>query len=360
MKKINKFFNISNLNEEEGEIKVYGEIAKYPWKEYGETSAFLFTEELNLLKNVKRINLRINSPGGNVFEAQTMYNSLKQFAKDRGIEVVTFIEGVAASAATLLALAADKIKIGEGCLFMIHNPSICTSGYSNELRKAADLLDKIKENILDIYEKKSSLSREDIAQKMNEETWFTAKEAVEVGFADEIETFEEVKNNITNIMNCSCLKNYKNIEKLENYKKEGGLIMDFENFKKNNLENLEKYKNDILKMYNMDFNIENIKKECAENAISKERTRVNNLLNVKIFNEKQKEEIYEAIRNGDTADKVIIKFYNSDAYSANSIIDKIEKEKDENGINNIGEGDDDKINGENEIINAALSMMRRN
>lgn len=354
----NKFFSIKNINEKEGEIKVYGEITKYPWKEYGETSALLFTEELNLLKDVKRINLRINSPGGSVFEAQTMYNSLKQFAKDRGIEIVTFIEGVAASAATFLALAADKVKIGEGCLFMIHNPSTYASGYSNELRKAADLLDKIKENILDIYEKKSSLSREDIAQKMDEETWFTAKEAVEAGFADEIETFEEVKNNITEIIDCNCLKTYKNIEKITNLasevknKEKGGKLMTLEELKNTHKEQLEEYKKEIL---NGAANSEYIKNIINE-AVINERKRIENLLNIKTFNKKQEEEVKKAMFEEPKDSKdLIVEFYNSEAFKANEEIEKIKDEAEKSGLDKVQETPiPNPENKDEAILNAAL------
>lgn len=363
----NKFFTITNLSEKEGEIKVYGEITKWAWQEYGETNALLFNEELKQLKDVEKIKLRINSPGGSVFEAQTMYNSLKQFAKDNEITIESFIEGVAASAATFLALAGDTVKIGEGCLFMIHNPSTYSSGMSGDLRKAADLLDKVKETILDIYMKKSSLTREELSQKMDDETWFSAKEALEAGFVDSIETFEDVQNNITSILDCKCLETYKHLERItnsiptvsknsiENKEHEGGKKVMPKNLQelKNTHKNLmDEHEQEVLKNAATSDYIKNLIQE----AVNAERTRIETLSNVKTFNKKQDEAVKNAMfKEPKDSKELIVEFYNSDAYKANDEIENIEKEKAAAGLNNITEETpiNDKELSE-EIINAAL------
>lgn len=361
-----KFFTITNISEKEGEIKVYGEITKWAWKEYGETNALIFNEELKQLKDVEKIKLRINSPGGSVFEAQTMYNSLKQFAKDNEITIEAFIEGVAASAATFLALAGDTVKMGEGCLFMIHNPSTYSSGMSDDLRKAADLLDKVKETILDIYLKKSSLTREELSQKMDDETWFSAKEALEAGFIDSIETFEDVQNNITSILDCKCLETYKNLERItnlaptinaiENQSTEGGRkvmpknLQELKNMHKNLM---DEHEQEVLKNAAGSDYIKNL----IQDAVNQERGRIKALSGVKTFNKKQEDAVNKAMFEEPRDSKdLIVEFYNSDAYKANEEIDNIEKDKEKNGINNIAEVPpvDDK-NLDEDIVNAALS-----
>lgn len=367
MSKRTKFFTISNLSDKEGEIKVYGEITKWAWQEYGETNALLFNEELKQLKDVEKIKLRINSPGGSVFEAQTMYNSLKQFAKDNEITVESFIEGVAASAATFLALAGDTVKMGEGCLFMIHNPSTYSSGMSDDLRKAADLLDKVKETILDIYLKKSSLTREELSQKMDDETWFSAKEALEAGFVDSIETFEDVQNNITSILDCKCLETYKHLERItnsvptvpknsiENKDPEGGKKVMPKNLQelKNTHKNLmDEHEQEVLKNAATSDYIKNLIQE----AVNAERTRIETLSSVKTFNKKQEEAVKNAMfKEPRDSKELIVEFYNSDAYKANGEIEKTEEEKAAVGLNNITEQSpiDDKELDET-IINAAL------
>ena len=195
----NNFFEIKNLSENTAEIRIYGTITKWAWEEYGEVSSANFAKELQKLKNVSHINLRVNSPGGDVFEASAIYNLLKDFAKVNNIQITGYIDGLAASAASFLILCASKIVMGIGALFMIHNPLTYAYGNSIELQKQIKLLDTVKESILDIYCTKSKLSREEIAEKMNNEKWFRANEALEAGFVDEIVENDNSLENIKNI-----------------------------------------------------------------------------------------------------------------------------------------------------------------
>ena len=197
----NKFFEIKNLSENTVEIRIYGTITKWADKEYGQVSSASFAKELENYttsrsiisatsgydyeeifreiaeeekelenyKNVSQINLRINSPGGDVFEASTIYNLLKDFAKVNNIQITGYIDGLAASAASFLVLCASKVVMGIGALFMIHNPLTYAYGNTTELQKQIQLLDTVKESILDIYCTKSKLNREEIAEKMNNE-----------------------------------------------------------------------------------------------------------------------------------------------------------------------------------------------
>ncbi|MGL5122582.1 MAG: head maturation protease, ClpP-related, partial [Fusobacteriaceae bacterium] len=183
-----------------GEIKVFGDIARYTWIE-SDCSAKSFTDQLENLKGCEEITLRINSNGGSVYEAVAMFNSFRRFTKENNITTTTYIEGMAASAASYLALASSKVYMGVGCKFMIHNPATYSGGTSNDFRKVAEQLDAVKEDILDIYMEKTKLTREEISAYMDEEKYFSTKEAIETGFVDaEVALSEkDLKNNIKNM-----------------------------------------------------------------------------------------------------------------------------------------------------------------
>jgi len=123
----------------------------------------------------------INSPGGLVFQGIDIFH---QLAAIEGITVR--IQGLAASIASVIALAGSRVEIARGSMMMIHNPWNVAMGDAQELRKSADVLDQIKESILDIYQAKTGQEREFLTEIMDEETWLTADEAVEFGFADAV------------------------------------------------------------------------------------------------------------------------------------------------------------------------------
>lgn len=137
--------------------------------------------DLEALGDVSDINVRINSPGGNVWDGIAIFNLLKQHKAQVHVQ----IDGIAASAASLIAMAGDLITMGEGSMMMIHNPWTIAIGDSNNLRKDADRLEKIEDQFVDIYAKRSGGKPDDIAMMMDAETWFTAAEAVKNGFAEE-------------------------------------------------------------------------------------------------------------------------------------------------------------------------------
>lgn len=130
---------------------------------------------------VKTIRLRLNSPGGSVFEGTAIYNVLKQHPA----RVLVNIDGMAASMASVVAMAGDEIEMGEGAYLMVHDPiGSVWKGDSTELREMADLLDKMKDQLVGIYSRRTGRTEEDIRQLMAEETWMTATEAVAEKFAD--------------------------------------------------------------------------------------------------------------------------------------------------------------------------------
>lgn len=131
--------------------------------------------------------LRINCPGGDVFAMQAIMNALRA-AKDRGVQVMAQIDGVAASAATGIASICDEVVMGQGTQYMIHNSQGMAMGDRNELRALADLMEKVDGGMLDAYMAKSGKPEATIRGWMDAETWFTAEQAVDNGFADRVNT----------------------------------------------------------------------------------------------------------------------------------------------------------------------------
>ena len=130
------------------------------------------------------LEIRINSPGGDVFEGFTIYNALKNYKGN----ITTYIDGLAASMASIICLAGSKVIIAENAMIMIHNPSMSSYGESKDLRKNAELLDKIKAVMLDGYLKKTNIDRNALIGLLDAETWFNSKEALDNGFVDSIDT----------------------------------------------------------------------------------------------------------------------------------------------------------------------------
>lgn len=128
------------------------------------------------------IHLRINSPGGSVFAARAMEQALR----DHPAKVIAHIDGLAASAATFIAMGADEVVMNKGSLFMIHKAWTGCWGNSDDLRTEADLLDKIDGTLIQTYADRTGQSAEQIGEWMAAETWFTAQEAMDAGFADSI------------------------------------------------------------------------------------------------------------------------------------------------------------------------------
>lgn len=128
------------------------------------------------------IHLRINSPGGSVFAARAMEQALREHKA----KIVVHIDGLAASAATFIAMAGDEIVMGKGAMFMIHKAWTGMWGNAEDLRKEADLLDKIDGTLAQTYAERTGVEQQQISDWMAAETWFTAQEAVEHGFADRV------------------------------------------------------------------------------------------------------------------------------------------------------------------------------
>ena len=170
-----KWYNIQNKSEGIADIYIFDEIGTYG------ITAQEFITDIKDLKDTP-INLRINSLGGDVFDGMAMYNVIKR----REAKTTVYIEGIAASIATIVALGADEVVMAENSLFMIHNAWGGTMGESKDMRKTADTLDKITGELTDIYMKKTGLSYDALAEMMDEETWLNADEAYKLRFIDTI------------------------------------------------------------------------------------------------------------------------------------------------------------------------------
>ncbi|CEG23133.1 ATP-dependent Clp protease proteolytic subunit 1 [Planococcus massiliensis] len=176
MKKVERQFKaVKNEATNATELTIYGVIGDSWWED--SVSAADVDEALQSISGDIVINL--NSPGGDAFEGIAIYNRLK---KHDG-KVTINVDGWACSAASVIACAADELFMGLGSMFMIHEASTIVWGSKTDMRKEADVLESLEEGIIDIYMTKANVSREEIKNMVDSETWFSAQKAVEIGFA---------------------------------------------------------------------------------------------------------------------------------------------------------------------------------
>ena len=160
-------------------LRLEGAIAEESWFDDEVTPAAFKAE---LTSGSGPITVWINSPGGDCVAAAQIYNMLMDYPAD----VTVRIDGIAASAASVIAMAGTKVQMSPVSVMMIHNPLTVAMGDSDEMRRAIQLLDEVKESIINAYEIKTGLSRAKLSHLMDGETWMNAKKALELGFCDEI------------------------------------------------------------------------------------------------------------------------------------------------------------------------------
>lgn len=270
-------FKNSSAGNKRAELLIYGDIGEW----YGDVSSSEFAAQLSDHKD-KELDVYINSGGGSVFTASAILSQLKRHPKS----VTVHIDGLAASAASFIAMAGDKVYMPANAMMFIHNPLTYASGYASDMRKTADDLDRIREAIISAYEEKTKLNREKIIELMDAETWLTAEQAVELGFADEITAAREYAASISGVnmtlngasfdlsrfgkIPTQFLKHSKNeahdnastIEEPVN-QPEGSITMD-----------LEKLKADHPELYNQVFNA------GIEQGVNNERARLKEIDNL--------------------------------------------------------------------------------
>ena len=184
MKNSKKFWNWLDVKNEadtpeERVLEINGEIASESWFD-DDVTPKLFKDEL--LSGNGPITIWLNSPGGDCIAASQIYSMLMDYVG----EVTIKIDGIAASAASVIAMAGTKVLMAPTALMMIHNPMTMAWGDKSEMTKAIEMLDEVKESIVNAYEIKTGMSRAKISHLMDSETWMNANKAIELGFADDI------------------------------------------------------------------------------------------------------------------------------------------------------------------------------
>ncbi len=171
-----KWYDIKAAAPGRAEIYIYEEIGMWG------VSAKQFATDLKALGSIKEIDLHVNSPGGSVFDGMAIYNLLKNHPAD----VYTYIDGLAASMGSVIALAGDVVSMPGNAYMMIHNPLAAAYGEEKDMQKMADILAKIKAGILSVYMEKTGKSQDEVSALMDAETWMTGAEAKELGFVDDV------------------------------------------------------------------------------------------------------------------------------------------------------------------------------
>lgn len=179
-------FNITE-NIQVGELMIYGPISSDSW--WGdEVTPKQFKADLDSLGDISELTVYINSDGGDVFAGQAIHSMLKRHQA----KVTCYVDGLAASIASIIAMAADVVRMPVNAMMMIHNPMTFAAGNADEFRKIAETLDKIAESSIAAYQEKTGLSEKKIKEMMDAETWMTAKDAFKLGFADEIDEEKQI------------------------------------------------------------------------------------------------------------------------------------------------------------------------
>jgi ATP-dependent Clp protease protease subunit len=189
----------------EPELEFYGLISEFSWFQDDITPA-IFKNDLYTAGNGKPVTIRMNSAGGDVIAASVIKSIIQEYPG----RVTVKIDGLAASAATIVAMAGDVVTMRDSAYFMIHDPWTIAAGNVEDLKKAIDMLKSIKAGIVDSYESKTKIEKYKIEKMMSDETWMSASEAKELGFIDDVITssskIPSFQNSVLNV-----IRNYVNV-----------------------------------------------------------------------------------------------------------------------------------------------------
>lgn len=174
--KINSWFRMQAGHQSDADIYIYDEIG------FWGVTAKQFISDLNALGDITHINLHINSPGGDVFEGIAIFNALKT----HGASITVYVDGVAASMASVIAMVGNPVIMPENTFMMIHKPFGFTGGDAEDMRTYADLLDKVEAVLLPAYAQKTGKTTDEIAVMLADETWMSGAECLAHGFADQV------------------------------------------------------------------------------------------------------------------------------------------------------------------------------
>lgn len=269
-----QFRNTAETGTEEAELLLYGEIASEEswWSDV--VTPKQFVRELKGLGDVKSILVRIFSPGGDVWAASAIYSNLREC----GAKIRVRIDGLAASAATMIAMAGEEITIDPTGTFMIHNPSVGMRGYygTGELDELKNRLSQIKSQIVEAYHQRTGIAVEELNTMMDATTWMTGREAVEKGFCTNLVLAGDAAVVTNSVRNClaaavsdapQALKNYHNVPAavLENV----GAVMD-----KTNTEEEETMADQITTVDALRNTYRNLVEQIENAAVMGERNRL--------------------------------------------------------------------------------------
>ena len=328
-------WNLVKNDDKSAELMLYGDIAESFW---GDTiSAKEVTEYLADL-DVENIDVYINSNGGVVDTAIAINNALRRHKA----KVTVNIDGIAASAATLITCAGDIVRMPKNALFMIHNPSTIAMGDSEEMRKQADVLEKYKNSITETYLQKVNIDKEKLSELMDNETWLNAEEALEYGFIDEITEntdIQVVENKVISnnmVFNMAEFKNF-NVDKN----------------KKNNGKGSGKMTKDEIKAQFPDIYAE-IVNEGKEIGVKEERTRIQEIEDLGYNHEVVNKAKFEEPKNArDLALEIVSLMKQENQNKLNRIQDEGKP------LNNMPKGNDDGVNDEQKAANKILAFFKK-
>jgi hypothetical protein len=328
-------WNIVKNDDKNAELMLYGDIAESFW---GDTiSAKEVTEYLTDL-DVENINVYINSNGGVVDTAIAINNALRRHKA----KVTVNIDGIAASAATLITCAGDTVRMPKNALFMIHNPLTIAMGDSEEMRKQADVLEKHKNSILETYLQKVNIDKEKLSELMDNETWLSAEEALEYGFIDEIienADIQVVENKVISnnmIFNMAEFKNFNVDKNIKNNGKGSGKMT------------IEEIKNKFPDIYAEIIN------EGKEIGIKEERTRIQEIEDLGYNHEVVNKAKFEEPKNArDLALEIVSLMKQENQNKLNRIQDEGKP------LNNMPKGNDDGVNDEQKAANKILAFFKK-
>lgn len=328
-------WNIVKNDDKNAELILYGDIDESFW---GDTiSAKEVTEHLADL-DVENINVYINSNGGVVDTAIAINNALRRHKA----KVTVNIDGIAASAATLITCAGDTVRMPKNALFMIHNPLTIAMGDSEEMRKQADVLEKYKNSIMETYLQKVNIDKEKLSELMDNESWLSTEEALKYGFIDEI---------IENV----------DIQVVENKVISNNMVFNMAEFKnfnvdkniKNNEKGSEKMTREEIKNQYPDIYAEIIN-EGKEIGIKEERTRIQEIEDLGYNHEVVNKAKFEEPKNArDLALEIVSLMKQENQNKLNRIQDEGKP------LNNMPEGNDDGVNDEQKAANKILAFFKK-
>ena len=328
-------WNLVKNDDKSAELMLYGDIAESFW---GDTiSAKEVTEYLADL-DVENIDVYINSNGGVVDTAIAINNALRRHKA----KVTVNIDGIAASAATLITCAGDIVRMPKNALFMIHNPSTIAMGDSEEMRKQADVLEKYKNSITETYLQKVNIDKEKLSELMDNETWLNAEEALEYGFIDEITEntdIQVVENKVISnnmVFNMAEFKNFNVDKNIKNNGKGSG-----------------KMTKDEIKAQIPDIYTE-IVNEGKEIGVKEERTRIQEIENLGYNHEVVDKAKFEEPKNArDLALEIVSLMKQENQNKLNRIQDEGKP------LNNTPKGNDDGVNDEQKAANKILAFFKK-